>query len=86
MSDNTELKIHPPRAVAISLRPDSTIKLNVIQLGFLVGACLSGAFVSGVAYTRISNHIDDPNHPTAQQIQKLEQRIALVELALQLSK
>lgn len=79
------LKINPPRAVAISLRPDSTIKLNVVQLAFLVSACLSGAFVSGVAYTRISNHIDDPSHPNAKQIQDLQLRLALVELKLKLA-
>lgn len=68
--------------VTVSIRPDSTIRLNLLQLIAVIFACLSGAFVSGVAYTKITNHIEDPNHPTSEQITEIQQRLAVIETTL----
>lgn len=66
--------------VSISIRPDSTIRLNVKQLIAICSACLAGAFISGVSYMKVTSHIDSPDHPTARQIQNLELRLAVLEL------
>lgn len=65
--------------VAISLRPDSTIRLNIKQMIVIVAACLSGAFASGIAWMKIQNHVTDENHPTSRQISDLQLRVSLLE-------
>lgn len=66
--------------VSISIRPDSTIRLNVKQLIAIVIACLSGAFMSGISYMKITSHIENPDHPSARQISNLELRVVVLEL------
>jgi hypothetical protein len=66
-------------SIAISIRPDSRVSINITQMIVIIAACLSGAFVSGASYMKITQHIDDPNHPSAQDITAIKQRLAALE-------
>lgn len=70
----------PVQPIAISLRPDSSVRLNIKQLLAVIAACLAAAFVSGLAYAKITAHIDDPNHPTQRDIRELDRRLTILEL------